>query len=396
MNFFGQIFLPRKILPIVMIGVSAFILQDSAAFALKCKADQPAQENCVRQHASAEIVFVLDTTGSMSSLIAGAKKKIWSIVTQIVEIDENADVRLGLVGYRDRKDAYVTKFHNLSDDLDNIYSKLVTFQAAGGGDTPESVNQALYEAVTRSDWTYKKDVLRMVFLVGDAPPHMDYKDDIKYPETLKIARKHDIIVSTLQAGTMKSTVEFWQNIAKLGNGDYAQIPQSGNVQVITSPYDKDIQKLQNELNKTTLPYGNRAQLQKVREKRRANEAAAPSVAASRSYYRFKKARKRAGVSKRVISGKNSDLLADVERGEVKLDALKKEELPKEMRDMSTVQRRQYLLKKKAQRAAIEDRLKKIVRKRASFMVKKKKQLRSKPGRKEGFDELISLGASTRY
>ena len=48
----------------------------------------------------------------------------------------------------------------------------------GGGDFPESVNQALNEAVTRINWSKDKKTLKMIFLVGDAPPHMDYKDDV--------------------------------------------------------------------------------------------------------------------------------------------------------------------------------------------------------------------------
>src|SRR5882724_8858329 len=42
-----------------------------------------------------EVAFVLDTTGSMGGLIEGAKRKIWSIATAIVDSNPDADIRMG-------------------------------------------------------------------------------------------------------------------------------------------------------------------------------------------------------------------------------------------------------------------------------------------------------------
>jgi hypothetical protein len=48
-------------------------------------------------------------------------------------------VKIGLVAYRDRGDAYVTKKHGLTGDLDAVFENLNAFRADGGGDTPEHV-----------------------------------------------------------------------------------------------------------------------------------------------------------------------------------------------------------------------------------------------------------------
>src|SRR5262249_24354511 len=120
-----------------------------------------------------EVVFCLDTTGSMGGLIDGAKAKIWSICNQIADGKPAPDLKVGLVAYRDRGDEYVTKVFDLSDDLDAIHGHLKKFVAAGGGDAPESVNAALDDAVNKIKWSTDKKTLRMIFLVGDAPPHMD-------------------------------------------------------------------------------------------------------------------------------------------------------------------------------------------------------------------------------
>src|SRR5437868_10873683 len=93
-----------------------------------------------------EVVFCLDTTGSMGGLIEGAKQKIWSISNQIASGKPTPDLKIGLVAYRDKGDVYVTKVTDLTEDLDAVHDQLKGFKAEGGGDTPESVNQALDDA----------------------------------------------------------------------------------------------------------------------------------------------------------------------------------------------------------------------------------------------------------
>ena len=61
-----------------------------------------------------EVAFVLDTTGSMGGLLEGAKRKIWSIATSVVDTNPDADIRIGLVAYRDIGDEYVTKTFDLT------------------------------------------------------------------------------------------------------------------------------------------------------------------------------------------------------------------------------------------------------------------------------------------
>src|SRR4029079_17704147 len=134
-----------------------------------------------------EVAFVLDTTGSMGPLIEGAKRKIGSIATAIADANPNAVIRMGLVAYRDIGDDYVTKTFNLTTDIQDLYANLLELKARGGGDWPESVNEALDVGVNKLQGTPSGDVRRIVFLVGDAPPHMDYAQDTKYPVTLSVA-----------------------------------------------------------------------------------------------------------------------------------------------------------------------------------------------------------------
>ena len=115
-----------------------------------------------------EVAFVLDTTGSMGGLLEGAKRKIWSIATAIVDSNPDADIRMGLVAYRDIGDDYVTRKIELTRDIQDLYANLLELKARGGGDWPESVNEALDVAVNKLQWTTGGDTRRIVFLVGDA------------------------------------------------------------------------------------------------------------------------------------------------------------------------------------------------------------------------------------
>lgn len=72
---------------------------------------------CAAAKPTVEVAFVLDTTGSMSGLIEGAKRKIWSIATSIVDANPDATIRMGLVAYRDIGDDYVTKTTDLTTDI---------------------------------------------------------------------------------------------------------------------------------------------------------------------------------------------------------------------------------------------------------------------------------------
>jgi Mg-chelatase subunit ChlD len=235
-----------------------------------------------------QVVFVLDTTGSMAPLIEGAKRKIWSIATAIVDQNPNAEVQMGLVAYRDVGDEYVTRIFPLTTDIQGLYGELLDFKARGGGDWPESVNEALFLAVTKTGWSTDPAADRIVFLVGDAPPHMDYPQDRKYTESLEIARKSTILVNAVQAGAARDTERVWRTIAQLGNGRYIPIPQDGGrVLAVDTPFDREIIELQIEINRTIVPYGSPQRQGAVRSKADGIRSAPAAVATDMAGYMSK-------------------------------------------------------------------------------------------------------------
>src|SRR5689334_19775017 len=103
---------------------------------------QPAPKASPKSRPQVEVVVCLDTTGSMDGLINAAKSKIWSICNQIAAGKPAPDLKIGLVPFRDHGDEYITKIYDLTDNLDAVHKNLMSFEAKGGGDIPEAVNQA--------------------------------------------------------------------------------------------------------------------------------------------------------------------------------------------------------------------------------------------------------------
>src|SRR5687768_438040 len=89
----------------------------------------PAADEAKQERPRVEVCFVLDTTGSMGDLIAGAKQKIWSIANTIIAVKDKPQIKIALIGYRDRGDEYVTRVFDLTDDIDTVFKNLQDFQA---------------------------------------------------------------------------------------------------------------------------------------------------------------------------------------------------------------------------------------------------------------------------
>ena len=331
-----------------------------------------------------EVGFVLDTTGSMGPLIEGAKRKIWSIATAIVDANPGAEIRMGLVAYRDIGDDYVTRTFDLTTDIQDLYASLLELRARGGGDWPESVNEALHVGVTKLSWKQGTESTRILFLVGDAPPHMDYAQDTKYPEVLRMARERDITVNAVQAGNARDTERVWREIAQMGRGRYIPIPQDGgHLVIIETPYDIEIIELQGRINGTVIPYGPRMQRSSVEQKTRQIAAAPKSVATDMAGYLSKRAGSTA--SAEAVTGAG-DLVADVVAGRQKLSSVKDDDLPDQVRSMSEAERRALIDKQMAQRKTFNARMSELVKQRDQYVLEQRKKAPKPTG--DSFDRAV--------
>ena len=344
-----------------------------------------------------EAVFVLDTTGSMSGLIQAAKEKIWSIANTMAQADPAPEIRIGLVAYRDRGDAYVTRVVDLNTDLDSVYATLMDFRADGGGDGPESVNQALDDALNKVSWSQGQQAYKVIFLVGDAPAHMDYQDDVKYPVTLAAAKQRGIVVNAIQAGRDGGTSGMWQQISALGSGDYFQVEPSGNAVAIATPFDRDLAELSAKLDETRLYYGNE---EKKAQQRKKLEASDKLHAGASVESRARRATFNASKSGAANFLGDGELVEDVASGRVDISSIEEAELPAPLQAMAPAEREAVISEKAEQRQELQAQIRQLAEKRSSYL---KEKVAAEGGAKESLDEKIysavreqALGKGLRY
>ncbi len=334
------------------------------------------------QHPVIEAVFVLDTTGSMGGLIQAAKDKIWSIASTMAAGQPAPEIRMGLVAYRDRGDDYVTQVVDLSKDLDAIQGQLMQLQAQGGGDGPESVNQALGDALHRIAWSQDPSVYRVIFLVGDAPAHMDYPNDVPYTQTMAEAKRRGIRVNAIQCGAQTDTTQEWQRIAQLGDGGYFQVEQGGSAVAIATPFDDSLARLSTELDETRIYYGKADERARKEEKlateKAAKAAAAPAVLARRAGFVTSES---GGAS---LLG-DKELVDEVSKGRVDLAKLPATELPAPLVGLNQEAQRNLIAEKSAKREELRGKIKDLSSQRADYL---KAQVEAKGGAEGSLDHKI--------
>src|SRR5262249_48288623 len=167
--------------------------------------------------------------------------------------------------------------------------------------------------------------LRIIFLVGDAPPHVDYENDVQYPVTCKEAVERGIVINAIQCGNDPDCTKHWKQIASRANGEYVAIPQGGGVRVVESPFDARLAELLGELMDTALIHGDAA----------GKKAGEKMVQAARRLHGPAAADRAAFAAKTKRLGPN-DLLDDVRARRVKLSEVATDRLPNELKKLGSL------------------------------------------------------------
>ena len=220
------------------------------------------------------------------------------------------------------------------------------------------------------------------FLVGDAPPHMDYQDDVKYPVTLKAAAASGIRVNAIQCGKSSETRDQWERIAQAGNGSYLQVAQAGGAVALASPYDTELAKLSTELDATRIYYGSDAERSESKRKLNASKklydaAPAPALARRATFMAD-------DAGKDALLG-HKELIDEVVSGRVDLDTLANEELPESMRDLSAGERRDLVTEQETKRASLKSEIQGLAQKRNAYL---REAVAAEGGAKDSLDHQL--------
>jgi hypothetical protein len=192
------------------------------------------------------------------------------------------------------------------------------------------------------------------------------------------------VVNAVQAGGAHDTERIWRDIAQRGHGQYIPIPQDGGrIVIIETPYDIEIIELQGRINGTVIPYGSRRQRASVEDKARLLKSAPAPVASEMAGYLSRQNGKAGGTS--AITG-DGDLTADVATARQKLDAVKDDDLPDNLRRMSTAEREAFVDKQIGQRKALNEQLRNLVEKRDQYTLDQRNKAPKPAG--DSFDRAV--------
>lgn len=324
-----------------------------------------------------EVVFVLDTTGSMSGLLEGAKKKIWSIANTIASGQPRPELRVGLVAYRDLGDTYVTSKTAMTGDLDEVYAGLLQLQASGGGDFPEHVNEGLRVALREMQWSEDPQVMKMVYLVGDAPAHDDYDPQLTSATMAKEAHARGIALNAVQCGENHQTSRAFKELAQVGHGEYLQIAADGGVSLVATPFDEDLATLNRQLADLSLGYGSAEQKSRAAKKRHRRKAMRSGVAADA-----------ASVGAKTGKMYDEDLVTAIRKGKVSLEELSAPELPSSFAGMSKKEQAAALTRNMEEREALAEEIEALSAKRDAFLDETSEG-------KDGFDAKVNESLRNR-
>jgi hypothetical protein len=118
-----------------------------------------------------DLVFVVDTTGSMGTFILAAQRQMIAMASSLVAAaGDEVELRIGVVEYRDHppQDRLLTRVHAL-DTLKVAERVINQLRPDGGGDGPEAVLDGVMDACQKVSW--RTHARRIAVLVGDAPSH---------------------------------------------------------------------------------------------------------------------------------------------------------------------------------------------------------------------------------
>lgn len=117
-----------------------------------------------------DVALVIDTTGSMGDELAYLQQEFLALAQTISDTYANAEQRWSLVVYKDAGDEYVVRWYDFSKDVSEFREQLAVQSYGGGGDFPESPDQAL-STVAQLAWRTSDQAARLLFWVADAPHH---------------------------------------------------------------------------------------------------------------------------------------------------------------------------------------------------------------------------------
>ncbi len=308
-----------------------------------------------------QVALLLDTSSSMDGLIDQAKSRLWNIVNTLTTLKyegKTPDIEIALYEYGNsglsEKSNYIRQITPLSTDLDLISEQLFALRTNGGN---EYCGAVIQDATKELKWASENNSMKLIYIAGNEG--FD-QGTINYKEAISNALKNDIYVNTIFCGNKTEGINIhWKDGADYGKGKYFNIDSNQAVQYIATPYDDEISKCDEKINKTYINYGS-----KGHEKKR-NQVMQDQNAkkVSNANYTDRAVSK----SKAVYKNESWDLVDKVKDDKSAISKIKKEELPTELQSKSTAELQKIVEEKTKERETIQKEISVLAKKRQEYI-----------------------------
>lgn len=308
------------------------------------------------------LALLLDTSNSMDGLIDQAKSQLWKIVNELAAAKcgdgSRPGIRIALYEYGNdglpSSEGYIRQVSPLTDDLDLISEKLFALTTYGGN---EFCGHVISTSLHQLAWSSSRADLKMIFIAGNEP---FTQGEIPYRAACSLAKEKNVIVNTIFCGNFNEGMRTdWKNGADLTGGSYMSIEQNRKTVYIPTPYDEQIEAMNERLNTTYVYYGRSGASKKELQSVQDDNAG--------SYSRSNKVERTVSKSSHLYKNSAWDLVDASKENEEVITKVKDEELPAEMRGMTDVQRKAYVKEKAIERTKIQGEIQSLNKKRLEYI-----------------------------
>jgi hypothetical protein len=315
-----------------------------------------------------QMAILLDTSGSMSGLIDQARAELWAIVNEFIFAKRNGlqpELQVALYEYGKnsvpRESGYIRMIVPLTTDLDKISQELFALKTDGG---QEYCGWVIKEAAENLQWTGSPEDLKVIFIAGN---ERFTQGPVDYRQACKAAASKGVVVNTIHCGSeIEGANGKWKDGALLADGRYLNINHNQKTVHIAAPQDKQITELGVRLNDTYIGFGRMGRANAERQFTQDRNAASASKEAA--------VQRAVTKSSRYYQNDNWDLVDALNNNTIQLENLKPEDLPEEMKDMTTEQREAYVQSRQKERAEIQKKIQKLNAQRSKYVADEMKKL----------------------
>lgn len=183
-----------------------------------------------------DIVFVIDTTGSMGDEIAGVINTCVAFANKLQA--NNRDFRLGLVAFGDEIRMVQNADNRLTANADEFKGWVTELRAEGGDDDPEIALDGLKRATAMQ---FRSSAQKVLILITDAAPH-EQGDGTSFSTVSPATLPADLHRGGFVVYTVAIDHPDYQNVVKTTSGKFYELTPGADFTGIIDSIGGDIAK----------------------------------------------------------------------------------------------------------------------------------------------------------